>query len=93
MRLRPTPQGAAVGELEHQVGLLTLVLVDVVDGDEVAPADPAQAAALGDEPLADLRVQAVVLREHLHRDVRVQPLVPRPVHGRKGALPITPSRR
>ena len=38
-------QGAAVGELEHQIGLLTLVLVDVVDGDEVAPADPAQAAA------------------------------------------------
>ena len=78
-------QGAAVGELEHQIGLLVVVLVDVVDGDEVTPADPAQAAALGDEPLADLRVQAVVLREHLHRDVRVEPLVAGAVHGREGA--------
>src|SRR5699024_6963854 len=78
-------QRAAVGELENQIGLLTLVLPDVVHGDQVATTHAAQAAALGDEALADLRVQAVVLGEDLHRDVRVDPLVPGGMHRRETA--------
>ncbi len=78
-------QGAAVGVLEHQVGLLAGRLVDVVDGDHVGAAHAAQAAALGDEPFADLGVQAVVLGEDLHHDRRIQPLVVGEIGGGEGA--------
>lgn len=64
---RPDPlrQRAPVGEFEHEEGLLPLALADVVDGDHVRARDPSQRAALGDEPLPDLGVEAVVLGEDL----------------------------
>src|SRR5690625_1183750 len=43
--------------------------------------------ALSDEPLPDLRVEAVVLREDLHHHLVLQPLVTGAVHCGEGADP------
>lgn len=78
-------QGAAVGDLEHQVRLLPGGLADVVDRDQVRAADAAQGAALGDEALPDLGVQAVVLSQDLDGHGGVESLVVCAVHRGEGA--------
>src|SRR5699024_3685639 len=62
-------------------------LPDVVELDDVLAAHLAQAAALSDEPLPDLRVEAVVLGENLHHHLVLQPLVTGSVHSGEGTDP------
>src|SRR5690606_13635016 len=62
-------------------------LPDVVDDDDVRAAHPPQAPPLGDEALADLGVEAVVLGEHLDDDHVVEPLVDGAVDGGEGPGP------
>ncbi len=71
----PLRQRPPVGMLEHEVRLLPVALADVVHRHDVRAADPAQAASFGDEAFPHVRVQAVVLGEHLEHHRGIEPLV------------------
>jgi len=71
----PCGEVPPVGEVEHQERLLALGLAHVVDGHQVLTADASQQVPLDHEALAHIRVEAVVLGQHLHGDVDVEPLV------------------
>src|SRR5699024_10197669 len=84
-RLHAVAQGAAIGQLEHQVRLILGQLADVVDRRHVWAARTAQSASLADEALQHVRVQGVVLREDLHGDLVVEAEVVGAMHGGEGA--------
>ncbi len=83
----PGGQVAPVGQVEYQVGLGAFGLADVVDGEKVCSVDASLAAALFDEALPYVGVEAVVLGEDLHGDIGAQPLVGRAVDGGEATHP------
>jgi len=89
-RLAVVDQPPAVGGevaagqvLEHEVGLVPLGLVELVQPHDVRAGDAPEEPGLGDEALADVGVEAVVVGEHLDRDRAVDALVDGPIHGRE----------
>src|SRR5699024_4831356 len=84
-RLHPLTEGAAIRELEDQVRLVVGQLAYVLDCRDMRAAGAAQGTALADEALEHVRVQGVVLREHLERHLVVQTQVACAVHRGEGS--------
>ncbi len=79
--LEPVGEGALVGVRHHQVGAAVVELAGVVDRDHVRRLHAAQVATLLDEAGPDVVVLGPVVRQHLHRDGRVEVLVVRQPDG------------
>ena len=79
------PEVAAGNKLQHVERLVAVGLVEVVQANDVRTVDPTQQPGLGDETLADLRIEAVMITEQLDRHVRAEPFVDRSIDGGKRA--------
>ena len=88
--LEPVRERPLVGVRHDEVGPAVVELAGVVHGDDVGRLDLAEVAPLLLEPLPDVRVLGPVVREHLHRDGRVQLLVVGEPHGREGTVADPP---
>src|SRR5699024_3386801 len=76
-------QRPSVRMVQNQVGLLPVGFAQIVDGDDVATADLAQATPFPDESFPNLGIEAVVLGENLDHHRVLHQLIVGAVHRRK----------
>ena len=85
--LDPAPQVAPVGQLQHHVGLAGLGLTDLVDLGDRRAVERRQQVDLVEEAASHVAAEAVILGQHLDRDLAAGRLVEGAIDGGKAAGP------